>query len=101
MKSIRMKLPTHFDVIEDEEMIETIKEGNYIIIAFPIKGAFKLMNKQNFLDWLITQSVGYDIWDRKEEKLYALPLWLAIKKDEYNSLERGKHTLNSGREKFK
>ena len=37
MGTIRVKLPTTFDVVEDEEMIKTIKEGRHIIIAIPIK----------------------------------------------------------------
>jgi len=34
---IKVKFPAVFEVVEDEEMIETIKEGKWIIIAIPIK----------------------------------------------------------------
>ena len=38
--SIRVKLPLTLKVVEDEKMIETIKEGKWIIIAIPVKEAY-------------------------------------------------------------
>lgn len=38
-KTIKVELPTVFDVVEDEEMIRIIKEGKWIIIAIPVKEA--------------------------------------------------------------
>lgn len=37
MGNIKLKLPAVFEVVDDEEMIETIKEGKWIIIAIPVK----------------------------------------------------------------
>lgn len=39
MKDIKIKLPTTFEVVEDEEMIKTIREGKHIVIAIPIEEA--------------------------------------------------------------
>jgi len=43
------------------------------------------VENDEFFAWLLIQALGYDIWDRRDEKLYALPLWLVIKKDEYRN----------------
>ena len=37
MKTIRVALPTVFEVVEDEEMIKIIKGDKHVIIAIPIK----------------------------------------------------------------
>lgn len=44
------------------------------------------MEENDFINWLLAQAVGYDTWDRKEEKLYALPLWIATKRAEYQKM---------------
>lgn len=37
MKSLGIKLPLILDVVEDEDMIETILAGKHMIIAIPIE----------------------------------------------------------------
>ncbi len=37
MKSLDIKLPLVLDVVEDEEMMETIRAGKHMIIAIPIE----------------------------------------------------------------
>ncbi len=36
-KSIGVKLPLVLDLVEDEDMIETIRAGKHMIIAIPIE----------------------------------------------------------------
>lgn len=37
MKSLGVKLPLVLDLVEDEDMIETIRAGKHMIIAIPIE----------------------------------------------------------------